>query len=186
MSFDTPLFCKVKSCNFARTHTTVSHKCGTCGKFGHGKVECNSQYKQDMLLLYHDDSMPISLWCTALECNKKEYHMIGAHYCVMCNVRGHCESLCPELSTIETEKMMKKNYIINKIYSQIQPGQFMKIFGGMGTYMICRKLWTGNIEGLYISTSTVYYDNKVCFMKYFTKGYIEVQIYDQTRLGHEF
>ena len=89
MSIQTPLFCKVKGCNFARTHATVDHKCGKCGKSGHGKVECDSQYKQDMLLLYHDDMMPLSLWCTAPDCNKKEYHTIDAHYCNMCNERGH-------------------------------------------------------------------------------------------------
>ena len=183
MSFDTPLFCKAKGCNFARTHATVDHKCGKCGKFGHGKVECASQYKQDMLLLYHDDAMPPSLWCTADGCNKNMYHMIDSHYCNMCNIRGHCEQGCPELGSIYTmEKMSQKEYNVDKISSYIMPGQYMNVWSGMGTYTICRKLANNTIEGLFISTSTVYYDERVHFMKKFIENCTEVRVDDQQGL----
>jgi hypothetical protein len=183
MNLDTPLFCRVKGCNFARTHATVDHKCGNCNKFGHGKVECNSQYKQNNLLLYHDDAMPPSLWCTAEGCKKKEYHMIDSHYCSMCNVRGHMESDCPQLESIYTmEEMHEDGYNIDKISSYIMPGQYMNVWSGMGTYTICRKLANNTIEGLFISTSTVYYDERVHFMKKFSEGYTEVFVDNQKGL----
>ena len=34
--------CKVKNCNFKYSHVTSGHKCGTCGEYGHGQLECGN------------------------------------------------------------------------------------------------------------------------------------------------
>ena len=38
-------FCIVQNCRFPETHLACSHKCRTCGKFGHGFMECGNQLK---------------------------------------------------------------------------------------------------------------------------------------------
>ena len=34
--------CKAINCRFKTTHITAGHKCGKCGKYGHGQVECGN------------------------------------------------------------------------------------------------------------------------------------------------
>jgi len=39
------MFCIAKNCRYATTHNIENHKCGTCGKFGHGAMECEARLK---------------------------------------------------------------------------------------------------------------------------------------------
>ena len=34
-------YCYVKGCRFNTFHSTQAHKCGSCGRKGHGKIECS-------------------------------------------------------------------------------------------------------------------------------------------------
>ena len=36
-------YCKVNYCRFADKHTTFGHRCGKCGKYGHGQMECGDE-----------------------------------------------------------------------------------------------------------------------------------------------
>ena len=36
--------CQVAQCRYADTHITSYHKCGNCGEYGHGRVECPTIY----------------------------------------------------------------------------------------------------------------------------------------------
>ena len=33
-------YCRVIHCRFKGSHTWQDHKCGTCGEYGHGQMEC--------------------------------------------------------------------------------------------------------------------------------------------------
>lgn len=35
------VYCSVKECRFPCYHVTSGHKCGNCGKYGHGVIECS-------------------------------------------------------------------------------------------------------------------------------------------------
>ena len=42
--------CRCKDCQFSDKHTTRSHKCGVCGEYGHGAVECGNPKAIDFVL----------------------------------------------------------------------------------------------------------------------------------------
>jgi len=80
-------YCKVRFCRFNSTHVTKGHKCGKCGKYGHGDVECGSRYYTELLKKYYNDILPLDMHCTVLQCNNKMYHNKDAHHCSKCNKR---------------------------------------------------------------------------------------------------
>ena len=41
--------CQVAYCRYKFSHTTSGHRCGLCGKYGHGQSECGNQWKIDQL-----------------------------------------------------------------------------------------------------------------------------------------
>ena len=43
---------QVQNCRFLYVHTTKSHKCGICHKFGHGQIEhYNQELKNNLKIL---------------------------------------------------------------------------------------------------------------------------------------
>ena len=88
--------CKVSECRYSNTHVTGGHKCGKCEKYGHGIIECYSQYKINQLLRFCNDIMPVELQCRVENCIYYEYHSIDAHNCKICKKRdSHSERNCP-------------------------------------------------------------------------------------------
>ena len=88
--------CKVSGCRFKHSHTTKSHKCGTCGKYGHGQVECSSNYLKNQLKVHYSDTLDESRWCTFKNCKYHKTHSNSAHNCINCGERGHCVDSCPK------------------------------------------------------------------------------------------
>jgi hypothetical protein len=80
-------YCKVSYCRFSNTHVTKGHKCGPCGQYGHGEIECTSPYYKSLLQQYNNDILPNNIQCTISDCLFKEYHTIEAHHCPQCNKR---------------------------------------------------------------------------------------------------
>ena len=126
-------YCIVHGCRFPSTHLTVSHKCGTCGKFGHGQVECKSAFKIDQLKRNsHNIQLPVHLYCTSLTCPCPWSHSSDAHYCSQCGKR-HLESVCPsrcdimsnvtEINRVVSEAQAKFNSNPNKIFAVVYSGQ---------------------------------------------------------------
>lgn len=87
--------CKVKHCRFKSTHTTSGHKCGTCGKYGHGQVECKNKFLKDKISQYLNDVLHESEWCTIDGCKYKWSHKTISHHCSKCNKNGHGSKNCP-------------------------------------------------------------------------------------------
>ena len=86
-------YCNVKNCRFPSTHITRSHKCGTCGKYGHGIMECDNQYMIDKLKSNSSNYFPDNLHCKSSVCPCPWTHTNDAHYCLKCHER-HLESVC--------------------------------------------------------------------------------------------
>ena len=55
------LKCKVEGCRFSDKHITQNHKCGTCGKYGHGQRECGNSLKIVQLLQIIENDTPHKL-----------------------------------------------------------------------------------------------------------------------------
>lgn len=82
MSINDPKYCQVDGCTSNKSHVTIDHKCMTCGEHGHGIIEHPYDMfhmKRNRLLLYYDDTMPVSLCCTVPNCNKYMLHTTENH-----------------------------------------------------------------------------------------------------------
>jgi hypothetical protein len=82
LSLNDSKFCQVDGCTSNKSHVTVDHKCMTCGEHGHGINEHSYDMfhnKRNRLLLYYDDTMPVSLCCTVPNCDKYTLHTTEYH-----------------------------------------------------------------------------------------------------------
>ncbi len=87
--------CKVAYCQYGSTHVTKGHKCGRCGKYGHGQVECLEPWRMSLLQRYEDDIIFNDRICTVDDCLYKQYHTTLAHHCPKCGKReAHTASDC--------------------------------------------------------------------------------------------
>ncbi len=90
------LYCKVLDCRFNYSHVTKGHKCGPCGQYGHGEIECFYPSRKRDLLQYYNDTLPVNIQCTVPDCASKELHTVNAHHCPQCGERvTHTVQNCP-------------------------------------------------------------------------------------------
>ena len=85
--------CRVNECRFPHTHTTVAHRCGICGEFGHGQIECQHISLREELVQYHGERINFLRRCTVPNCPHPDTHSSSAHHCTKCN-RRHFEDNC--------------------------------------------------------------------------------------------
>lgn len=84
--------CGASECRFPESHTTAGHKCGTCGKFGHGQLECGNPKIISALVA---GKLPKKLQCSLLGCRFKTAHVDAGHQCGECEGFGHSAPTCP-------------------------------------------------------------------------------------------
>ena len=97
------MYCKVKYCRFSAFHTTKSHRCGTCGEFGHGQMECRyAEQKRDLQQYLHEE-LPPDKWCEFDYCEHRKYHTTQSHYCKFCRELHHSINDCIYKDLTETE-----------------------------------------------------------------------------------
>jgi hypothetical protein len=90
------MFCKVTACRFAWTHVTKGHRCGVCGNYGHGELECFNERDKLKLEIYCDDRLPNNKICTVADCTFRDLHTVDAHHCPVCKKREpHTIENCP-------------------------------------------------------------------------------------------
>eukprot|EP00808_Paulinella_micropora_P027883 g67078.t1 len=83
--------CKVKECNFPHLHVSSSHKCGTCGEYGHGQVECGDAAAIKKI---KSGKLPKNLQCSLPECSYPAGHVNDGHGCGECGGFGHSAPQC--------------------------------------------------------------------------------------------
>ena len=81
-------FCKVAECRYPYGHVTKGHKCGSCGLFGHGQIECNNDYLKSKLMEFND-ILPNNKKCKIKSCKYSLFHTTEGHYCITCKNFGH-------------------------------------------------------------------------------------------------
>jgi hypothetical protein len=90
------MFCKVAYCRFSSTHVTKGHRCGTCGNYGHGEIECYNTRAKLNLQTFHNDELPTNKCCPVSDCEFKNLHSKEAHHCPLCKMRDpHTIEDCP-------------------------------------------------------------------------------------------
>lgn len=90
------MYCKVQGCTFSSSHTTAGHKCGYCGRYGHGVIECRNPELKERLVQYNEDVLPEESQCSYRGCTFSWSHTNHAHHCSKCGIRGrHSIYDCP-------------------------------------------------------------------------------------------
>jgi hypothetical protein len=88
-----PKVCKAEGCKFPDTHVTSGHKCGNCGEFCHGLLECGDQLKLNELAPFLYDVVQTP--CTVKGCIQSHSHTTQGHKCRQCHKHGHGRETCP-------------------------------------------------------------------------------------------
>lgn len=115
-------WCKVRDCRYRNTHIAAGHRCGTCGQFGHGQVECGKQIALNNLADdTKDDALDKNMYCTSNGCVSKHNHTIEAHICHVCSER-HPREECP-ISPVD-----ELPYNSNNIMTQSTAGILKSLF----------------------------------------------------------
>ena len=123
--------CKVKNCRFSSTHDTINHQCGSCKRFGHGRLECGNQQMIDNLKQY---------FTSVVNCN-------------LCDSQNSHTKFCPNNGFAIIDDKLDLNGLSQSNISRLQSGQYYEVYQGMGCNTYVRKnLITGNLESLFMHT----------------------------------
>lgn len=85
--------CRVRGCRFMNSHSTRGHRCGICGEYGHGVMECNNNRSVENLHFYDNEVTPGER-CTFPGCPNPETHTDSAHHCHRCGRLGESSINC--------------------------------------------------------------------------------------------
>jgi len=85
---DRAMSCKCIGCRYPLTHVSAGHKCGSCGGYGHGQLECGNVVLQEETQGSYRDRMPPEAQCTFEGCHFPHSHGLEAHHCDSCGARG--------------------------------------------------------------------------------------------------
>lgn len=146
------MYCKAKGCRFPNTHIVKIHLCGSCGKTGHGLMECNNQ---DLIAELAKDDTQISFdsCCSVTGCKHITTHTTEGHYCTHCKKYSHGDNECPEyLWKVKLERndifdqsesgYKEKKYLQINARNQMKWEEhevYTKIYGGMGCVWYARR-----------------------------------------------
>lgn len=152
-----PYPCQAYGCRYSSEHLTKSHKCGSCGKLGHGVHECGnlnrienikahssfgSMYERNVNAL----KVPDSKSCRHPKCQERYSHSTLSHQ--------------PEFEISETEKyfdFMEKN--ANSLLTN-KPNHYCIHDAGMGYWQVFKNT-NGKIEHKLID-----YEDKKSILNY--------------------
>lgn len=147
------LFCLVYGCTYPRTHISEEHKCGKCGNFGHGVVECVKPHMKKLLedrIVHMKIVFPEKFHCTVVSCEKKHTHSNDSHYCAHCRER-HDENSCPYIAEYED---VEKGDAFQRISERMDkhPGKIYAVtHSAMGSSWIGKRAATdGKLELFYM------------------------------------
>jgi len=166
------VYCIVKGCRFPSTHLTCSHKCGRCGKFGHGQMECCNWPKIVALRENsHSIVFPPYIQCQSILCPCPWTHSYDGHYCTHCGERHH-ETLCPHGYAIMTdpEEINHVKQVAQHKFGNNEGKIFTKIYTMQGcVWYVKRKNHNKNMVLLFMNN-----DNHDRVAK-FCSGFIEIE-----------
>lgn len=144
--------CKVKYCRFSSFHTTKSHRCGRCGEFGHGQIECrHAEQKQELQQYFHEE-LPPDKWCKFDYCEYRKYHTTQSHYCKFCRELHHSINDCIYKDLTETESFLGNEYDLQTRFANFD-NFYVVNYAGMGNSLTIRKK-RGIIQSIYMDQST--------------------------------
>ena len=130
-----PSYCECTGCRFPNSHVTAGHKCGKCGKFGHGVTECTRPILKNALAPYLAERLPQMLHCTKTVCEYRWSHNDMAHHCPKCK-QNHSVDVCPLNPRVVPVQNLEICCPLCKTDNKI-PSNQMKITGLSETCKVC-------------------------------------------------
>ena len=86
--------CFIKGCRYPNTHVSRGHKCGKCGIYGHGIIECNDFLLRNELNKHYNDILKENDRCSYTNCKYNFLHKTQSHHCETCGLLGHNKLNC--------------------------------------------------------------------------------------------
>lgn len=131
--------CIVEGCRFPHSHLACYHTCGTCGRMGHGQLECGNRRK--ITALSHQANFLNNFrgtFCTVAGCLSPFTHDSSAHVCTAChNRRPMCT--CPPIeapqAVVEVKNVVQLTCPLCKAGAQADLTQ--KIFASGTSCVVC-------------------------------------------------
>lgn len=137
--------CRVQGCRHAWTHTTVAHRCGTCGWTGHGQLECANPARRRSLESFFNEVLHDN-HCDVPLCPNPQTHQRYAHVCATCGTRGggctcttasHVARRCPMCNTHSSVDLTNDLYTGTDCVVCMQPGPVV-VFTSCKHATVCR------------------------------------------------
>ena len=129
--------CKVAYCRYNTFHTTSGHKCGNCGKYGHGQDECGNSSRINALKKFLKESLQPEEQCLYSNCKYKWNHTCESHNCHKCG-KKHSTDDC----IIQSLESAKSKWGLDKDYEELllnEDNIYVSAYVGMGCQMFIRK-----------------------------------------------
>lgn len=109
-------YCKVQGCRYPQSHLSSAHRCGTCGSYGHGQIECKSSFAKQQLrnIIENESYLSEEIQCSIKGCIKKWSHTTQAHHCFICGSRGkciHCEEDINNVKFVTCPTCKKQGFV---------------------------------------------------------------------------
>lgn len=164
------LLCKVRKCRYRETHITSGHQCGSCGKYGHGRIECGNTLLCDKLKNVSENQyLSDNNMCSVNHCKYSKYHTLEGHLCSICNKYDHeCFKNPLETACIEEAKIKMGN-TDGKIY--------VLVYAGMGcVYYIKRNSVIGYLYTFFMHSDDwgQYGHSNIDEFEKFINGYTKI------------
>ena len=178
------MYCKVLNCRYPNYHTTSGHRCGKCGKFGHGQMECGDNTNN--LVQYLHNIIPLDKQCTVIGCKYKHNHMKESHLCQKCNRLHYDECIIQNFDVHfnRFDMLQSFNIPILDVYNNV----FVQCFVGMGCFVYIRKK-DNMIQSLFMHSDNwgqygVETNNQPVLNK-FIENLNELNIHDLSKLNNK-
>jgi len=182
-------YCKVDGCRYAASHTTVAHRCGKCGGYGHGQVECENLLAIRNLSFYYQETIPFDERCTEPMCDNRASHTVDGHVCVLCDgICGAHLNRCPNggnsrVSVTDDPLSIGFDPRPNAESQNIEFGHYITFYGGMGCAWYARRnASNGKLEYFFMHSDSYgqygEYSSDVPRMRAFIRGYKMQEIRD--------
>jgi hypothetical protein len=152
-------YCKVANCRYADTHTTVAHKCGKCGGYGHGQIECGKLAAIQNLSFYFLETVAPEDRCAVACCPNSATHTNSGHVCAFCDCHEHAHlKNCPNnvsggarIPVTDDPLSIGFDPRPNAESQNIMPGHYITFYGGMGCAWYARNnKYTNSLEYFFL------------------------------------
>lgn len=162
-------YCYCEGCRFNDSHTTAYHKCGKCGIFGHGRLECPINYngcdklKNLLYEKYINKGDPLILpkekWCQVKDCKIRQTHNSNSHH-LLFSKDEYANYEGPDQYNVR--KILSNNKQKGHLLVKNHNNSFVKLWWGMGLYNFTRNK-NGKIETKNIDSTNYEEINKFTF-----------------------